>query len=457
MELTTKQYVDRISDHQILRFSVNLKRASDSYSTGPAISKWSRESIVPVEGGPTFYEYTYTYSGSYEPYIQLEPGHWIPTGIGDYLYDGIYQISSNEVINGVGYLKFRAQHTSLPVGFSTPSVRTNIFSGTGTSKLDSFGAALDGDRRVVVVFPSAYRNKGAADTLCLVNLKTGYELPPLSNDILNENDFSRFSVDLKRLYVATNATVNNTSFSSTILSRARTNEYTAKLPYVNHEWFVSKTEITDEFYSFTRRTIPVGIPTSSYYACVDISYQRPRINDVNTPTYNYISMASVGYLYSNNPAQPIGNSQGNGVFDDSAVLKYGENVLNQKGIDGINIKWNTNTLRYDQQFGTNALSNKPTVYYAVPENRAIVWSFGNEGGGPHGSYSSGVYMVSITNITTGKIRTHILTFKSHKDGTRKSISFRDGKFYYNYGTTVTELVNGVTQNGATTLVSSVIT
>ena len=66
-------------------------------------------------------------------------------------------------------------------------------------------------------------------------------------------------------------------------------------------------------------------------------------------------------------------------------------------------------------------------------------------------------MVSITNITTGKIRTHILTFKSHKDGTRKSITFRDGKFYYNYGTTVTELVNGVTQNGATTLVSSVTT
>jgi hypothetical protein len=454
LEVATKQYVDRITDHQILRFNVNLRDASDSIKSGPSISAWSRESTTI--NSITFYEYTYTYLSSYEPYVQLEPGHWIPTGIANYLYDGIYQISSNVVTSGIGYLKFMVQHSDLPTGFTTSNKSTTVTKGTAS--IDHFGAALDGDRRVVVVFPAAFANKAVADTLCLVNLKSGYELPPLSNDIIDENDFSRLSVDLKRLHVSSNCTVDNSSFSSTILSRARTYEYTSKFPNSNPLWFVSKDETSDKYYTFSRKTIPVGIATSSYFACVDISYRRPNVIDKNTPTYNYISMASVGYSYSNNPASPIGTAQGNSIFDDSAVLKYGENVLNQRGIDGINVKWNTNTLRYDQQFGTNAVSNKPTVYYAVPENRAITWSFGNEGKGPHGAYSSGQYMVSITDITTGKIKTYILLFKAHQNKTAKSISFRDGKFYYNYGTDAPYLlVNGVTDNSATTVVSSVTT
>lgn len=437
LELTTKQYVDRINDnHQPLKLVVNLKKASDFVINGPDITQWSR--VVRVLNTTiSYYEYTYNYFYGYEPYALLEPGHWIPTGIPGYLYNGIYEISSNTRIGDTsrGELKFVIRHSNLLVGYNPASVGLTVNSGKGTG-VYKFLAALDGQGKAIVVSPQ-FRAGDGGNVCCFVNIKSGYELPSLSNDPDDRLNYSSTGVDLYRLLVSTHAGYGDTEISGTILSRNRTWDWISNSDHPdrnNQEWYDTRVSLnTDEAYTFTRRTIPVGIPTASYYGCINISYAKKPSPPTVPIVYSYISMASVGYNYSGNPANPLGSQQGADLFDDSAYIALGELKINQAWTDRINVKWNNNAKAYTIGFNAETPILQASSY-PISYTYDVYFDIGNEGGGPRGSWPSSppaVLMVSTFSVSDNKTRTYLLNYKfPYGKGGERWVRFVDGRWYF---------------------------
>jgi hypothetical protein len=460
LETATKQYVDRVLGYN-LRFSINIPEVVLA-TADRKFANWSRTLITGSDSNQ-YYEYTISYNTANQEYGSIEPGHWIIWGIKSYLWGGYYEVSYNE--NGT--LKFISQHTGFSTGsgFSSPNVNVATVSG---QNVPAFAAVNDFENKTVTILNP--NRLTAANTDAIINLKNGYELPPLNDDVESPSysDYSvNTSANIRGLYLQTSAYVGDKPLSSTILTRNRSYDFLGlkdKKGYLNPRWNNTVAEGTsDAFFSFSRRSIPVELWPTSYYNIVDISYKPTTESSVNVPDYDYVSFISVGYNYSNNPASPKGTVQSGDLFDDSATIVLGGVVYNTKWNDSINVSWNINDGKYYYQYGNSTANKRNEFRYASPKNQVIYFGYGNEGGGPYGIWKDGntsgaKYMVSIKNVTTGKTTTYILTYRDgySKGGTASGVTFKDGNWYRDRLLN-TKIVNGSSYNNFTATIQTVTT
>lgn len=220
-----------------------------------------------------YYNYTINYSGGSgadaafrDACEKIEVDHWVPVYIPNYLYSGIYKVISIDVINKT--FTFRVKNASLLAGWANPNVGT----GNSGTNLTPFGIVADSWNRFLVIHSTLVADTANAGflrssddgMLCVINLKTGYELP---------------SADLRRLIIKSHYGDygSNVYYTGLLPTMSRQLDYfngTTNRSRGDGEWFNTTYAIanTDDYYTFTNKTIPIGISTAPRYAHFEIEY-----------------------------------------------------------------------------------------------------------------------------------------------------------------------------------------
>ena len=215
-----------------------------------------------------YYEYTITYPNSFEyrnACSLLTTNHWIPAAITNFLYRSIYKIIAVNHDPLVRSITFQARNSNFPFGYNNP----NIGTGNYGSAFPAFGIIQDYNLNRFLILHSDNRFGENADdgTLCFVNLLEDYKLPG--------NDWNKLSIRTDNGNYADGTCI------GLLKSNKRQNEFLGSGDNTNSDWFNNsnplKTEsyadtVSEDNFSLTRYTIPIGLNTATRVALMQIKY-----------------------------------------------------------------------------------------------------------------------------------------------------------------------------------------
>lgn len=461
-QAVTKQYVDNLIGEVSLKFSVDMREGGNIITEPDAIGptlNWQRGSFnqdgtwvagaaisdvdketANIYGGTQVYYFKIFYNKNTRgyhrnPYNLLEPGHWIFAAIPKILHHTWARIS--HVFPENGEMVFAIPHGGLPAGFKQALVNTKVLSG---NNFLAFQATADGLQRAVIVSPYDRKYTTTHDgCLCFVNLKEGYSLP------FNWTNYATTKADLYA--TSTFSNYSNGTNSSTLMTLRRMEDYIGNGFVKGGFWYQNRVNsVNEDTYSFDYKTIPLGIGTATRFACIDIRAEGEPVNKQKYFPEEYISFASFGYNYSGNVNNPLGTKQkgGNNMVDDSLGMKFGSTTIVNTGSyqDCGYSFWDPTTNVFNVNYYTTSKGgSKPVLFPKFTSPRdfkttEIYWPFGNEGRGPQGFYGDVVFMVRVTNRTTGQHRIYKVpigpTYGYGHDYNSKYLWFKNGTFYWNY-------------------------
>jgi hypothetical protein len=238
-----------------IRASVDLRAASDNLNrtiVGVITWSWTRETL---DGGVNW-RYVITYPNT-QYYIdrcaRITTNHWIPFGIGDRLYVGIWRVVS---------VNHAARQITINVPqAASPSINLGSLSGSFTNTDGGFAIASDATGRILFLSEHyrTYQSHGDG----------GLQVALLSEEAKIPG------TDLYRLYVSThdNGFGLGALYGGTIKTLGRCVDFFTSRGR-NPEIANLNSWNNDNFW-FTQYALPVGMNASSRLSHIDISYQTP--------------------------------------------------------------------------------------------------------------------------------------------------------------------------------------